>query len=76
MTIAGELILNQQRHFLRQTQPHFGRQTACFAKVDEILEGEGKRHWLGEINGDIVVRLLDVGVLSQRDCTASDIALA
>jgi hypothetical protein len=67
MAIARELVLNQQRDFLRQTQSHLGRQTACFAEVDEILEGKGKRHWLGEVDRHIVVRLLNIGVLSQRD---------
>lgn len=64
MAVAREAIFDQQRHLLRQAQSHLVRETACFAEVDEVLQGEREGDWLGEADRDIVVGLFDVGVLT------------
>lgn len=73
---ACQLVLDQKRHFLRKAEPDFTRQSAGLAEVDQVLEGECEGDWFGQVDGDIVVRLLDVGMLSDSDAATPDIALA
>lgn len=73
---TSEIILNQQRNLLRQTQLDLGRQVGGLAEVDEILEGEGKSDGFGERKRHVLVGLVDVGMLTDGDRAVTDIALA
>ena len=76
MTVTRQPILHQQRHLVRQAQLDRIRQPARLAEVDQVFEREGQRHRLAELDADVQLRLVDVGVAPQRDRPAADVSLA
>lgn len=73
---TSKTVFNKQWNLLRQAQLDSTGKTTSLAEVDKILEREGKVHGLGQLNGDVVVGLLDVGVRSQCDGSATNVSLA
>lgn len=73
---ASKVVLNKQGHFLRQAEPDLGRKVGGFAEVDKVLEGEGKGNGFREGEGNVLVGLLDVGMLTNSHGAAADITLA
>lgn len=72
----GEPVLYKKRYLLRQAEFDRAGQATSFAEIDEIFEGEGECNRFGKIDRDILVRLLDVGVWSNRDTPVPNISLA
>lgn len=73
---ASETILDKQRNLLGQTQGHRVRQICSLAEVDEIFEGESKSDGFGECDRDVLLRLFDVGVLTDGHGTGANVTLA
>lgn len=73
---TSKVVLNQQRHLLRQTESDLGRKVRGFAEVDKVLEGESKGNGFGEGEGDVLLGLLDIGMLADGHRAATDITLA
>lgn len=71
-----ELVRDEQWYLVGQADRDLARETRGLAEVDEVFEGEGQRHGLGELDLDILLLILDVGVLSQGDGTIADVAAA
>ena len=47
-----------------------------FAEVDEVLEREGKGDGLGKADLDVLLLVLDIGVLAKGDGTVADVTSA
>lgn len=73
---ATQTVLYQQRHLLGQVQRYRAGQVGGLAEVDEVLEGEGQSDGFGEGNGDVLVGLVDVGVLADGDGTVANVTRA
>lgn len=73
---TSEIILNKQRNLLRQAELDFGRQVRGLTEVDEVFEGESEGDGFGEGEGNVLIGLVYVGVLTNGDRAATDIALA
>lgn len=71
-----EAVLNQQWHLLRQVQHYRVGQIGGLAEVGEVLEGEGQSDGFREGDGDVLVGLLDVGVLADGDGTVANVTRA
>jgi hypothetical protein len=76
ITASRQGVLDQQGHLVGEADLDLGRQRRGLAEVDEVLEGEGERDGLAELDLDRLVRLLDARVLPQRDGPVADVALA
>lgn len=73
---ARQVVLNQQRHLARQADLDLVGQGRRLAKVDQVLERKGERHGLRQLNVDVELGLLDVGVAAQRHRAVADVAVA
>lgn len=76
MTLASDVVLDQERHFVRKANLDRLRQTGSLAEVDKVLEREGESDRLGQLNLDIFFGLLDIGVASESHRAVTDIAIA
>lgn len=70
---TAKRILNKQRHLLGQVQPYEGGQVGGLAEVDEVLEGEGQGDGFGEVNANVLLGLLDIGVLANGDRAVTNV---
>lgn len=52
------------------------RQVGGLAEVNQVFERERQRHGLAELNGDVLIRVVHVGVLADGDGTAANVTLA
>lgn len=73
---TSQIIINQKRYLLRETQPDLGRQTRRFAEVDQVFQRECERDRFREVDGYVLFGLVDVGVLSEGHRSAADVSLA
>lgn len=73
---ASQTILDEEGYLLGQAQSHLVGQVGSLAEVDEILERESEGDGLTESNGDALLRLVDVAVLTDSDRAASNVTLA
>jgi hypothetical protein len=64
---TGEGVLNQERHLAGEADLDLVRQGSGLAEVDQVLEREGQRNGLGQLNVDVQIGLVNVGVASQSD---------
>lgn len=62
-----EVVLNQERHLAGEADLDLARQSSSLAEVDQVFEREGQRNGLRQLNVDIQIRLVNVGVASQSD---------
>jgi hypothetical protein len=51
-------ILDKQGHLAGQAELDGVGQAACLAEVLEILQGEGERYGLGQVDRNVVLRLI------------------
>jgi hypothetical protein len=49
------------------------RQSCCFGEIDEIFQRETQINWFRQINLNIEIWLIDVGVLAKSNCTLANI---
>lgn len=73
---ASEAVLDAKRHFLGQAQGDLVRQSGGLAEVDQVLEREGQSNRLAKLNGNVLLWLVDVGVLADGDGTVSNVTRA
>lgn len=71
-----ETVLNEQRHLLGEVQRYGGGQVGGLAEVDKVLEGEGQGDGFGDVNHDVLLGLVDVGVLADGDRSVTDVTVA
>lgn len=64
---TGEVVLNQERHLAGEADLDLARQGSSLAEVDQVLERESQRNGLRQLNVDIQIGLVNVGVASQSD---------
>jgi hypothetical protein len=76
VAVAREVELDQQRHLVGQANLDLGRQRGRLAEVGQVLEREGQRDGLAELDLDALVGLVEIGVLPERDGSVADVALA
>lgn len=72
---ASEAVLDTKGHFLRQAQVNLGGQSGSLAKIDQVLEGKGQSNRLAKLDGNILLGLIDVGVLADSNRTVANVAL-
>ena len=70
---ASKVILDKQRHLLRQTELNLRGQIRGLAEVDKVLEGESKGNGFRKGEGNVLVGLLDIGVLTDGHRAAANI---
>lgn len=73
---ATETVLNEQRNFLGKVECYGGGEVGRLAEVDKVLKGEGQGDGFGEVDSDILIGLVDVGVLANGDGAVTDVTLA
>jgi hypothetical protein len=73
---TAETILDEEWNLLGEVQHHRGGQVGGLAEIDEVLEGEGQGDGFGEGDGNVLVGLVDVGVLADSNGTVTDVTLA
>ena len=61
---ASKSVFNHQGHLLRKTESHLARQICSLAEVDKVFQGEGEGNGFGEVNGNVLLGLFNVGVLT------------
>lgn len=73
---AGDVVLHQQRNLVGKADLDGVGEGRGLAEVDEVLEGEGQGDGLGELNVDVLLGLVDVGVAPERDGAVADVSRA
>lgn len=73
---SRNVVLDQQRHLVREADLDGAAQRARLAKVDEVLEREREGDGLAQLNLDILRGLVDIGVLAEGDAAVANVALA
>ena len=73
---SGESVLNQEWHIWGQTKLDSSGETRSLAEVDKVLEGESEGDWIGKINIDVQVWLLDAVVGAKSDSTLADVSIS
>jgi len=76
VAVVGEAVLDEQRHLVAETKLDLTAEAGGFAEVDKVLEGESKGDGLGEADLDVLLLVLDVGVLAKGDGPVADITSA
>ena len=76
MTPTLQVVLDQQRDLIAQTQLHATAQPRRLAEIDQVLERKGERDGLAEGNVDVQLRLVDVGVRAEGGGAGADVAVA
>jgi hypothetical protein len=71
-----EVVLNQERHLTGEADLDLSGQGSSLAEVDQILERKGQGHGLRQLNVDIQLGLVDVGVASQSDGAVTNVTVA
>ena len=61
---ASKSVFDHQGHLLRKTESHMARQICSLAEVDKVFQGEGEGNGFGEVNGNVLLGLFNVGVLT------------
>ena len=73
---TSQTVLNKKGNLLGQAEGHRAGESGGLAEVDEVLEGESKGNGFGKSNGNVLVGLIDVGVLTDGDGSTANVTLA
>jgi hypothetical protein len=76
IAVVANLILDEERYLVAETQLDRVAQTACLAEVHEVLQREGQGNRLRKVDLDVLLRLVNIGVLPKSDGAISDVARA
>lgn len=74
VAVVCQRVLDHEGHIGREAQLDSARKTTSLAEVDEVLEREGERHGLRQLDVDVQVLLVDVGVLAKSDGSRTNVA--
>lgn len=67
VAVVGKTVLDKQRDLVAEAEFDVVAQTRSLAEVDQVLKGEGESDWLAQVDLDVLLVVLDVGVLAQSD---------
>lgn len=73
---SGKSVLNQEWHIWGQAKLDSSGETRSLAKVDKVLQRESESDWVGKINIDVQVWLLDVLMGAESDSTLADVSIS
>ena len=73
IAVVGQAVLNEQGNLVAEAELHLAAETGGFAEVDEVLEREGQGDGLGKTDLDVLLGVLDVGVLTQGDRAVTNV---
>lgn len=76
IAVVGKTVLNEQRDLVAEAKLHAVAQSSGLAEVDQVLEGEGECDRLAEVDLDVLLVVLNVGVLAQMDRAITDVTCA
>lgn len=76
IAVVGQAVLDEQRHLVAEAQLDLAAEAGGFAEVDEVLERESKSDGLSEADLDVLLLVLDVGVLAKGDGAVADVTSA
>jgi hypothetical protein len=76
VAVVRETIFDKQGHFAGEGELDFVGQPAGLAEVCEILQGEGERHRLGQVNRNILFWFIYVVGVPEVDGSRADVTLA
>ena len=76
VAVVCQRVLDHEGHIGRKAQLDSARKTTSLAEVDEVLERESERHGLRQLDINVQVFLVDVGVLAEGDGSRTDVASA
>lgn len=76
IAVVGKPILDKKRNLSRQAKLDAAGQTRSLAEVDKVLERKGQGNWLGKLNLDVGLWLVDVGVRAKSDGSRSNVTIA
>lgn len=65
IAVVLHAILDKQGHLAGQAELDGVGQAASLAEVLEVLQGEGERHGFGQVNRNVLLRLLYVADLPE-----------
>jgi hypothetical protein len=74
IAVVGQAVLDEQGNLVAEAELHLATETGSFAEVDEVLEREGQGDGLGKTDLDVLLGVLDVGVLAQGDRAVTNVA--
>ena len=73
VAVVCQRVLDHERHIGGKAQLDSARKTTSLAEVDEVLEREGQGDGLGKTDLDVLLGVLDVGVLTQGDRAVTNV---
>jgi hypothetical protein len=73
---TGEVVLHEEGNLGGQADLDLVGESRGLAEVDQVLEGEGQRDRLAQLDVNVQLGLLYVGVASEGDGTVADISSA
>jgi hypothetical protein len=76
IAVVSKAVLDEQRDLVAEAELHLTAETRGFAEVDEVLEREGQGDGLGKTDLDVLLGVLDVGVLAQGDGAVANVTSA
>lgn len=76
VAVALEAVLDEERHLVREAQLDLIGHAACLAEVDKVFQRECEGHGLGQIDLNVVLWLLHIGVASQLNRAGANVARA
>ena len=76
IAVVGKAVLDEQGDLVAEAELHLTAEAGGFAEVDEVLEREGQGDGLGKADLDVLLCVLDVGVLAKGDGAVTDVTSA
>lgn len=76
VAVVAETVLNKKWDLVAEAELDRPTKTRSLAEVQEVLERKGEGDGLGEVDFDVLVWLVDVGVRAKRDGAVANVASA
>jgi hypothetical protein len=73
IAVVGQAVLDEKGNLVAEAKLHLAAEAGGFAEVDEVLERKGQGDGLGKADLDVLLRVLDVGVLAQGDRAVANV---
>lgn len=74
--MTGDVVLHKKRDFVGEADADLVRQTGGLAEVDKVLEGKSKGDRLTQLNLNVFLGLVEIGVASEGHGAVTDITVA
>jgi hypothetical protein len=76
IAVVGQTVLDEQRHLVAEAKLDLTTEARSFAEVDKVLERESKGHGLSQADFNVLLLVLDVGVLAEGNGSVADVTSA